>query len=242
MSSTASSYPAEAPHRSAGQIVLLVFGVIVTLIALGLVAGGAALVWAHVAKRDAHGYFTTSSERFATDSFALATDSLDVAKDGPNWLFKPGRLATIRIRATSNRPVFVGIAPASDVKRFLAGTSYARVTNIDYHPFHADYRTVSGNAVPGKPSASGIWAASAGGAGTRALTWDLRNGKWSVVVMNANGTRGVIANVSVGAKISWLIWVAVGLLVGGLLALFVGGLMVFLGARSPARGTGAAES
>ena len=128
------------------------------------------------------------------------------------------------------------------MKRFLAGTSYARVTNIDYHPFHADYRTVNGNAVPGKPSATGIWAASAGGAGTRALTWDLRNGKWSVVVMNANGTRGVIANVSVGAKISWLIWVAVGLLVGGLLALFAGGLMTFLGARSPARGTAAAES
>jgi hypothetical protein len=240
MSSTA--YPAEAPRRSAGQIVLLVFGVIVTLIALGLVAGGAALVWAHAAKRDSQGYFTTSSERFATDSFAIATDSLDVANDGPNWLFEPGRLATIRIRATSNRPIFVGIAHASDVKSFLAGASYARVTNIDYHPFHADYTAVNGTSVPGKPSASGIWVAAASGAGTPALTWDFRSGKWSVVVMNANGGRGVIADVSVGAKISWLIWVAVGLVVGGMLALFAGGLMIFFGARAPARRTAAADT
>src|SRR5437899_86902 len=128
------------PRRwTPGRIVLLVLGVLATLTALGLLAAGGALIWAQQTQRDSQGYFTTSAHRFAAQSYALATHSLDVAHDGPNWLFKSGRLGRIRIRATSEKPIFLGIAPAAAVSSYLGSTSYTEVKNVDYHPFRVDY-------------------------------------------------------------------------------------------------------
>jgi hypothetical protein len=127
------------PRRSTGQTVLIVAGAIVALIALALLAGGGALLWAHAERRDSQGYFTTATHHFATQARALATEDLDVASKGPHWLFESGRLARIRIRASSDRPIFIGIARPTDVARYLGATSYTEVKNIDFDPFRVDY-------------------------------------------------------------------------------------------------------
>ena len=49
--------------------------------------------------------------------------------------------------------------------------------------------------------------------------------------MNADGTRGVAADVSVGAEADFLIWLAIGLLVAGGILLFGGAGLIYLGAR-----------
>jgi hypothetical protein len=54
------------------------------------------------------------------------------------------------------------------------------------------------------------------------------------VVMNADGSRGVVADVSVAAKSDLVLWIAIGLLAAGVL---LGGLAAFLivrGARAAA--------
>ncbi len=228
-----------APRRwTLGRIVLLVLGVIAILTALGLLAGGGALLWANETQRDDQGYFTTSAHAFATSSYALATDSLDVASDGPNWLFESGRLARIRIKATGDKPIFLGIGRATAVQRYLAGTPHARVESVDYHPFRVTYVSVevAGAGTPPSPAAQDIWVASSSGPGTRTVNWGLEKGKWSVVLMNADASPGVAADVSAGAKISWLVWVIVGLLAAGTLVLFAGALMIFFGVRPPRGG------
>ena len=57
-----------------------------------------------------------------------------------------------------------------------------------------------GDRSAGAPGAQRFWAASAQGGGTQALTWDVEDGDWSVVVMNADGSPGVDAGVSAGAS------------------------------------------
>jgi len=90
------------------------------------------------------------------------------------------------------------------------------------------YREVGGRAPTADPARAVPWEASATGAGTQTLRWDVSDGHWSAVLMNADGSAGVSAVVSAGATLPVLGWGAITLLVtSGLLAL-VGLLLVLV--------------
>src|SRR5689334_1953194 len=119
MSTATASPPAVATQPSgfgAKRVLLLVFGSIVLLIALSLLAGGGAALWG-LGKRDSSGYITSASHRLSTPSYALTSDSLDVGTDAPNWLFGD-HFGTVRIEGTSSQPVFIGIARTPAVERY----------------------------------------------------------------------------------------------------------------------------
>jgi hypothetical protein len=215
------------------KLVLLFLGAIAVLIALGLLAGGGGLLWAHEEKRDADGFFSTSIHHVDSRWYAVATGSLDVATVVPHWLLGSRQLARIRIQARSERPLFIGIAGAADVESYLGNVSYTRVADVDWHPLHADYVRHRGAGRPVSPGEKRFWVASAGGPGNQVVNWVVKRGKWSVVVMNADASPRVFAELTVGADIGWLIWLIAGLLAAGTLVLFGGALLIFFGVRSP---------
>ena len=89
------------------------------------------------------------------------------------------------------------------------------------------YNHLSGTAPASTPGEQRFWDASVTGPGTQRLTWKPRGGDWSVVVMHTDASRGVKADVRVGAKSSLLRWAGWGLLGGGLLlAVGAGGALV----------------
>jgi hypothetical protein len=108
------------------------------------------------------------------------------------------------------------------------------VTDVSYPSFHASYDFYPGGRRPAAPAAQRFWVASAHGGGRQTVTWSVRRGDWSIVVMNADGTAGVDAGVSAGARLPFLAalgWSAVG---GGLLLLVVAGGLMYVGLRSRA--------
>jgi hypothetical protein len=233
-----------------GKALLLVFGTILTLIALALLALGGVGLWAQTTQRDDDGFFTTSTERFETPAYAIASEEVELFTDDdiPDWL-DVGDFATVRVVATATDPeaeIFVGIGASRAVGDYLAGVAFSQIRDVDYEPFDAEYRLVAGDRAPEPPGEQAFWAASAEGAGTQTLVWELERGRYSVVVMNADATEGVAFDASVGAKVGWLLPLFIGLLAGGTLLLAAGVTMLVFGARglgakpAPAVAAGAA--
>jgi hypothetical protein len=219
---------------SAGRVVLIVLGSIGVLFGVAVLAGGGFLLWTDRTQRE-DGYLTTPSERFATPTYALTRTRLEVDTDGEGWVLNESWFGRVRIRGESadDKTLFIGIGPQAEVARYLGSVAHANVQDIDFDPFRATYLSLSGGAPQAPPTEQSFWAASASGVGTQTLTWKVREGDWSVVLMNADGSRGVSADIDLGAKLSFLLWVAIGLLIGGMVV--VGGStgLVVLAARKP---------
>jgi hypothetical protein len=219
MSAPTFHQPARSAARRRGRVIgFSIASAVTALIALGLLAAAGALLYVDT-KKDDDGYYTTSSERFETGAYAIASGNLDLDLDGADELIDGG-FGSVRLHAESSgdEPVFVGIARTQDVARYLRGTAHTTVTDLDADPFgdsfDPTYRDSTGERRPAAPAARDIWAASASGTGEQSLQWKVRDGDWSVVVMNADASRGVDTSVSAGAKLPFtgpVGWTALGL-------------------------------
>jgi hypothetical protein len=222
------------------RIAAIIAASVAGLFSLGLLAAGGVLLWGD-SRKDDQGYLNTRTERFSTDTYALATDNLDLDLDGLDEVIDRDTYGKIRLRVDAGEPVFVGIAPTRDVTRYLNGTAHALVTDVSYPDFAADYAPQPGRERPAAPGSQDMWAASATGDGRQTLTWDVDEGDWSIVVMNADASRDVDARISAGAEAPFLAPLGWGLTIGGLLLLGVAaGATVVAIRRSPQRAAVAA--
>jgi hypothetical protein len=216
------------------RIALIVTAAVSGLIAAGFLALGGLALWGDD-QRDKDGYFSTDSHHFAAGTHALTSENVDIDLDGAEALFDDGDLGGVRLKVApqTDEPVFVGIARTDDVSRYLSDVEHTTVTEFDDSPAETSYSAQSGERKPAAPGEQAIWAASAQGAGTQTLKWDIEDGDWSIVLMNADGSRDVEADFSAGAKVSFLDelgWSSIG--IGTFLVLAAGGLIV-LAVRRP---------
>jgi hypothetical protein len=217
---------APAPAASGwttGRIIALAAGSVLLLISLALFAGGGILVWADTEQVQA-GYVTTTTAAYTTSGYALASDSVTLHSVG---MFVDQ--VRIRIRASdSSRPLFAGIAATGDVERYLSGVSYTAVHGHDVTGH-------LGTGVPPAPAAALPWAARTQGTGTVALTWAVRDGNWTVVVMNADGRPGLSVRADAGISALALPWLAGELLATGLLTGVAAGFLIVVPVRLASR-------
>ena len=215
-----------------GRIALFVVGAVIAFIGANSLIGGAIALGLQN-QQDADGFYSTRLGRFATQTYAVAAPTLDVTGTGPDGLYAEDLLGEVRIRAeaTGDKPVFIGIGPADQVDAYLAAVNHDRISEFDVGLFGVEYVGHDGGAPATAPQQQTFWVASDVGTGQRDVTWSVEDGDWSAVVMNADGSAGVNADVRAGATLPIIHLIGVVSLITGAAMTLVGLVMIFLAAR-----------
>ncbi|MFK4083045.1 hypothetical protein ACI2LF_02985 [Kribbella sp. NPDC020789] len=189
-------------------------GLLLTLIGLVVgVAGAAAAFW-----------LVGPDNTISTGGRSLSSDGLAVVT-APDLLDRHG--PTLRVSVTGSKPLFVGIAQDLDVTDYLAGAAHTRVIRYDV-PSTISTQTMNGfTSKLTPPGDLDWWVAKSAGPGDQSVAWPMQDGRYSVVVMNADGTPAVDAKVSFGIELHRSFGISLLVLGAGLVALTLGITLAF---------------
>ena len=207
--------PASRPRSVGGAVVAVLSGLLLVLGWLLLVTGGITLA-TNAMTREGDGFLMSDSAPWISPGYAVQSESVLVHGGAMGFTVPHRMLGTFHARAvpTGDDGVFIGIGSSRDVARYLRGV--ARTTMPDPYADPSVSRFVDGGSPRVAPTDASFWVASASGSGTREITWDPRPGRWRLVVMNAEGTTPVAADVAVGAEVPALRTIGWVLVVTGL--------------------------
>jgi len=205
------SPPPARRRRGAAYVAAVLLG----SLGLAVGVGGGAVLWVD-GEKDADGYLVTHDNELSTPTRALVSENLDLDLVGVGGDVGADAFGKLRLDVTSRdgKPLFVGVAHTDDVDAYVRGSAHAVVRDFDFRPFEAEVDDREGGSLA-PPATRDFWVASGDGA----LDWKARDGDWSVVVMNADGSPGVDAELDAGLSLPWLDEAGWGLLGGGLLVL-----------------------
>ena len=217
-----------------GRVIALVIGCFLLIPGIGMLFGGGALGVAAATQRDDDGFFDVTIDRLETRTVALTAEDLTFAADpgSPDWLIDAID-ADVRLRVTSadtTQDIFVGIGRETDVDAYLSGVAHDEVTELDGR--RPVYRSRSGSSDIAPPIEQTFWEASASGTGTQELMWDATAGRWSVVVMNADGSPGFAADVEAGVRAGFVLPLAFIMLGVGFAVTVAAVVLIIGGTRS----------
>jgi len=222
----------------AGRVVLFVFGSVLVLVALALLVGSGVLFWAEGTFKDAEQFYTSGPIQIERAATAIITEPADIHL-GVAWMVDWSRLVSMRLTAANTQAkkgVFIGIADAEDIAGYLAGVSRDEITKLNFsrrRGKQVEYRRFPGAVLPSDPASQDFWVASAHGPGAQTLTWTIEQGSFVLVLMNEDTSSGIDTEVRLGAKVPLVRGIAIGLLVGGIVFLFVAVFMIVMSVRKP---------
>ena len=222
---------------STKRIVALVVGCVLILPAIGMLLAGGALAVGYATQRNDDGYFDVTIDQLQTPTAAITGEDVKFAADpgSPDWLIDAIDL-DVRLRATaldSEQEIFIGIARQRDLDRYLADVAHDRVIRIVGRT--PEYRQQGTEvAAVAEPTEQDFWVASAAGSGTQELNWSATSGSWAAVVMNADGTPGITASMTIGEKSGLIAPLAVVLTLLGV-ALTAGAVVLIIYGAAGAR-------
>jgi hypothetical protein len=94
------------------------------------------------------------------------------------------------------------------------------------------YNQAIGSRPPSSPGGAGFWAASGVVRDSGAVSWNVKRGSWTVVVMNADGSAGIDASLELGAKVPFLTPTGIAFTASGGVLLLAGLAAVVYGLRN----------
>ena len=177
---------------------MLVVGSLLILMGVGL-AVGAAVLGVLNARQSEDRFISLPEGVYAVDTYAITTQEIEI---GPGVQGEDA-VGTLQVRGRASdagQELFLGIGPEAAVERYLLGVRHSELQQVSFDPFRAYYQERQGGAPEGLPEEQEFWAASTSGSGEQNLQWNLDDGDWTVVVMNADGSSPVSAELQIGAR------------------------------------------
>src|SRR3954463_13256066 len=208
--------PTQPPNYSSGNAArtgrLIGGGVLATVGAVVALGGGGIL-----ALGGSDGEFSSGHRDVSTSTSALVSEvaSINGTADATEVLGQP-RVKIATDSMNSDRNVFVGVGRKADVDRYLAGVQIDRVTDFEVDPWSLDKTRVEGTSKAKPPATQSFWVAKSSGS-SAAIDWKVRDGDYRVVVMNADGSRGVQTESRIAVQVPHLADAALAMLIVGLL-------------------------
>jgi hypothetical protein len=221
--------PVGGSRWGAGRVTAVVVGSVMVMGALALAVPATALSVAAVTARDSQGYLMSPSATFRSGTYAVTTGPMQIGSDVTTVDVPHALLgdAKVSVRPQGDQPVFIGVARSAQVDRYLQGVRRATVVDFGRNGLASPvYRTSPGTAPGTPPSATSIWRASSIATGAHSVTFPITKGTWTVVLMNADGSAGINADVSAGATVPALDWLLAGLWVAAGLGFVLGAVVL----------------
>jgi hypothetical protein len=219
-----SRHPAEAVTGA----VLAVLGLLAAAAAIGLLA-----VFGTSGRLD------TGPQTIATSGSAVVSDVARLQHSGQvGQVTGPPTLRLSAVPGPASAAVFIGIGPAADVDRYLAGVAVDEVTDLTLEPFRLSVQRHAGSAAAAPPGSQSFWVASAGSPTTARLTWPVADGDYRLVVMNTDGTAGVDSRTELQLTLPHAFPIAISVLIGSVLVVLTGTALLahgLVGNRRPDR-------
>jgi hypothetical protein len=196
------------------KVISFIFGILFALAGAAAVTSAGFVFGVNRLQSSPNGFFETSSQAVGSNGFALTVPNINgqLTGDWERWGLSRSQ-ATVRVTGSSRlpTPLFIGIGPTAQVSKYLAGVARDRVTSLDLDGGSVQYEHVDGTAMPNAPSEQTFWTAKTSGTGSQTLEWTMREGDWAMVVMNADASAPVVADMRLGARFG-----IVNTLIGGL--------------------------
>lgn len=168
----------------------------------------------------------------------------NTAESGPHDVFTPGiailtepevlRYVGPTLHLTVERedgaPVFIGVASEVDATSYVGDESRRLVSRVQLPWRVTASETGTGAETLADPSEQTWWITSIEGAGAQELVWPLPHGRYSIVVLNADGAPAVDVQVTLGLELDGTFYAALAVATLGL-ALVLLGLWLWIRSR-----------
>jgi hypothetical protein len=227
-SAIASSATPAARKDNGASIVATVAGAVLAAIGIGLAILGGSLA----AVFGSDNTVGSGTHSLSTSRAALVTPVDDI--DGMSDISDVIGETHVRLSATATGSadgLFVGVGPAAQVDRYLAGVSTDEVTDFDVDPFKMTRQPHDGMTRAAPPASQSFWVAQGSGRDATAVNWKVKDGDYRVVLMNTDGSGGVDADGNVALTLPHVGSIAWILIAGGSLMAIGGGAAIVVSTR-----------
>ena len=183
----------------------------------GLLIGGSGI--AVLATIGTDGKVATGDQSFDTQGAALVTSAADLRR--PSEVSDVVGDPRVQLDVHAAKPAFVGVGRAADVERYLNGAPVDEISDFEVDPFKLKHDPRAGDKRPAPPGTQSFWVARSSGTAA-SLDWKAGSDDYRMVVMNADGSRGVHTRGAASVTVPHAAAVAWGLVGGGLLLVLMG--------------------